>query len=274
MAIYHLHAKIIQRSKGKNVVAAAAYRRAAELFDEKEQRMWNYSNKPDVVHSELAVPKDAPLWVQNLVELHSTQPSQAVGYLWNKVDAVEKRIDSQLAREIEFALPIELNLEQNIELARAFIQDQFCLRGMIADWNIHWDKGNPHVHVLLTMRGLIEEGFGKRMLEWNSKVLLHSFREKWAEYANYYLRLHEHSVSIDHRSYQDQGIDLIPTIHQGKAVTDMDRRGISTDIMREANSIRKENLARIAADPTVLFNKLSKQRDSFSGEEISQEVGR
>jgi len=274
MAIYHLHAKIIQRSKGKNVVAAAAYRRAAELFDEKEQRMWNYSNKPDVVHSELAVPKDAPLWVQNLVELHSTQPSQAVGYLWNKVDAVEKRIDSQLAREIEFALPIELNLEQNIELARAFIQDQFCLRGMIADWNIHWDKGNPHVHVLLTMRGLIEEGFGKRMLEWNSKVLLHSFREKWAEYANYYLRLHEHSVSIDHRSYQDQGIDLIPTIHQGKAVTDMDRRGISTDIMREANSIRKENLARIAADPTVLFNKLSKQRDSFSGEEISQELGR
>ena len=65
-----------------------------------------------------------------------------------------------MGREIEFALPIELNETQSIQLARAFIHDQFVLRGMIADWSVHWDQGNPHVHVLLTMRALTETGFG------------------------------------------------------------------------------------------------------------------
>lgn len=274
MAIYHLHAKIIQRSKGKNIIAAAAYRRATQLYDEKENREWDYTSKQDVIHSEIAIPDNSPSWVAELMNLHKAEPSKAAELLWNRVEASEKRIDSQLAREIEFALPVELNQEQNILLAREFIRDQFVLRGMIADWSVHWDEGNPHVHVLLTMRALQEEGFGKRVLEWNNRALLTEWRKQWAEYANFHLRMHQHDVKIDHRSYQQQGIDLIPSIHQGKAVTDMDRRGIATDIMNEANEIRHENLDRIAANPNILLNKLSTQSDTFTGQQFGQELGR
>ena len=95
------------------------------------------------------------------------------------VEASEKRVDSQLAREIEFSLPIELTQDQNIQLAREFIQDQFVLRGMITDWSVHWDDGNPHVHVMLSMRELKEDGFGKRVLAWNNKAFLREWRQKW-----------------------------------------------------------------------------------------------
>jgi Ti-type conjugative transfer relaxase TraA len=274
MAIYHLHAKIVQRSRGKNAVAAAAYRRAASLYDEKEQRTWDFTNKPDVIHSELTIPDNAPAWANALVTLHQTDPTQAVEQLWNQVEAVEKRKDSQLAREITFALPIELDKTQNITLVREFIHDQFALCGMIADWNVHWDEGNPHVHVMLTMRDILENGFGKRALAWNNKALLQNWREQWSEYANFHLHLHQHNVRIDHRSYEDQGIELIPTVHHGKAVTDMDRRGIPTAIMEETNSIRHENLTRIAAKPHVLLNKLTAQQDHFTSEQLGQELGR
>lgn len=274
MAIYHLHAQVIQRSKGKNAIASAAYRRAAKLYDEKEQKDWNYTNKPDVIHSEIIVPENAPDWAKELIAIHEAHPSKAAEKIWNMVEAAEKRKDAQLAREIEFALPIELNQEQSILLAREFIHDQFVLRGMIADWNVHWDEGNPHVHVMLSMRDLTEAGFGKRVLAWNNKALLREWREKWAEYANFHLRMYQHDVRIDHRSYQDQGIELIPSIHQGKAVSDMDRRGFSTNIMSEANEIRRENLSRISANPSVLLNKLSAHYESFTGQQLGQELGR
>ena len=96
--------------------------------------------------------------------------------LWNLVEACEKRIDAQLAREIEFALPLELNQEQSIQLTRKFIHDQFVLRGMMADWAVHWDTGNPHVHVMLTMRALTDSGFGQKVVVWNNKALL----QEWA----------------------------------------------------------------------------------------------
>lgn len=274
MAIYHLHAKIIQRSKGKNAVAAAAYRRATKLFDEKEGRNWDYTSKCGVIHSELLIPENAPDWVCDLVKLHDDEPCKASEILWNTVEAAEKRVDSQLAREIEFSLPIELTESQNIKLAQEFIHDQFVLRGMIADWSVHWDEGNPHVHVMLTMRELNTGGFGKRVLEWNNRAYLHEWRKQWAEYANFHLRLHQHDVKIDHRSYEEQGINLIPTIHQGKAVTDMHSRGIHTDLMLEANAIRRDNLNRISQKPEILFNKLSTHSNAFSGHQIGHELGR
>src|ERR1700683_5589508 len=100
MAIYHLHAKVIQRSKGQNVIAASAYRRATRLYDHKEEKAFDFSAKKHVIYSELMVPDNAPAWVQSLVELHQDNPSQAAEQLWNQLDASEKRIDAQLAREI------------------------------------------------------------------------------------------------------------------------------------------------------------------------------
>lgn len=271
MAIYHLHAKIIQRSHGKNVVAAAAYRHAALMKNEKEDMAFDYRNKHGVIHDEVLIPQDSPAW---LATLGALPPVDASEQLWNLVETVEKRKDAQLAREIEFALPLELNQEQNITLAREFIHDQFVLRGMVADVAVHWDEGNPHVHVLLTMREITAEGFGQKLTAWNSRALLQTWREKWAEYANFHLRLHHVSARIDHRSYEEQGVELVPGIHQGKAVTDMERRGIKTAVLHEANVIRRENLTRIAAKPSILLDKLTTHHEDFSSQQLGQELGR
>jgi Ti-type conjugative transfer relaxase TraA len=274
MAIYHLHANIIQRSKGQSAVACAAYRRAEKLFDEREQKTWNYSSKQHVIHSDLVIPENAPEWAKELSEDHAANSKKAIETLWNKVEKAEVRIDAQLAREFEFALPIELNQEQCIALAQEFISDQFALRGMIADWSVHWEKNNPHVHVMTTLRELTPDGFGNKVRAWNSKEILVEWRGKWAEYANFHLRQHGYEVKIDHRSYEEQGIALTPTLHQGKAVRDMDVRGIHTDIVAQNNKICIENLDKIFENPAVLLDKMVSQRESFNATDISSELGR
>jgi ATP-dependent exoDNAse (exonuclease V) alpha subunit len=272
MAIYHLHVKIIPRSAGKSAVASAAYRHAAKMRDERENKTCDYRKKSGVIHKEILLPENSPSWLNRSLE--GLDADQAAERLWNLVEHHEKRHDAQLAREAEFALPLELTTEQNILLAREFIQDQFVLRSMVADWSLHLDEGNPHVHVMLTMRSLEENGFGLKVRDWNRKELLGEWREKWAEYANFHLRLHQHTVRIDHRSYKEQGIDLIPSTHQGKAVTDMDTRGIKTDIMEEANAIRRDNLSKIIQKPEALLKKINSQYETFTTEHIGRELGR
>ncbi|NNM59275.1 MAG: MobA/MobL family protein, partial [Legionellales bacterium] len=113
MAIYHFKAKMIKRSEGKSIIAAAAYRRADKLFSAREERSYDYSDKPDVIWSELTIPHDSPEWVKAVKEKHELAPTQTISDFWNLVDANEKRKDSQPAREYLFALPIELTQEQN-----------------------------------------------------------------------------------------------------------------------------------------------------------------
>ncbi len=274
MAIYHLTVKSISRAKGQSAVASAAYRRAQTMHDRYYEKTHDYTRKGHVIHSELTVPARSPSWVQDYVTLHETDPRLASEKFWNDVEIFEKRKDAQLAREIEFSLPIELTKAQSIQLAREFIQDQFSLRGMVADWSVHWEKGNPHVHVMLSLRELLEKGFGQKARAWNSTDLLQTWRTKWAEYANFHLQLNHHDVRIDHRSYEEQGIELVPTKHQGRALIEMQRKGISTQWMEEANSVRRENLARIAHDPNVLLKKMMCESSTFKLEKLGQELGR
>ena len=152
MAIYHLQAKVIQRSKGRSVVAAAAYRAAAALYDAELGRTQNFLAKTGVVYSEILLPAGAPSrWLDRET-------------LWNEVTAVERRHDAVLAREIELSLPRELSQAEAIRLVRDFVREQSVARGMVADVNIHWGQAKdgtpqPHAHVLLTMRRIDPAGF-------------------------------------------------------------------------------------------------------------------
>ena len=105
MAIYHFSGTVISRSQGRSAVACAAYRSGEKLYDERYQKMQDYSKRKDVVFKKIFTPADAPTWMQDREKL------------WNNVEEIEKRRDGQLAREFEFSLPKELSLEQNIELA-------------------------------------------------------------------------------------------------------------------------------------------------------------
>ena len=131
MAIYHFSAKIISRSNGKSAVASAAYRSGSKLVDFEDGSIKNYKRKTEVAHSEILLPDNAPAEFVNRE------------ILWNEVQKVEKNSNAQLAREIEIALPVELSVDDNIELLREYCQKQFVDEGMVADINIHNKTGNP-----------------------------------------------------------------------------------------------------------------------------------
>ena len=143
MAIYHLSAKPISRATGRSATGAAAYRAGETITDERTGLVFDYGKKRGIDHSEIMAPANAPEWAHDRAKL------------WNAVEHSEKRKDSQVAREVEVALPTELNLDQQRELVRSFARSQFVDAGMVADIAIHHAKGeNPHAHILLTIATL------------------------------------------------------------------------------------------------------------------------
>lgn len=152
MAIFHCSIKIIGRSQGRSAVACAAYRSGTKLHDEELDKQNDYTNKKGVVYSEVMLPENAPEEFRDREKL------------WNAVHKIEKASNAQLAREVEVALPRELNREQQIELVRNYVQEQFVKKGMAADYAIHdTGDGNPHAHIMLTTRGFKANG------QWEAK---------------------------------------------------------------------------------------------------------
>jgi ATP-dependent exoDNAse (exonuclease V) alpha subunit len=147
MAIYHCSIKIIKRSQGRSAVAAAAYRSGQRLTNEWDGITHDYTKKGGVVYSEILLPTHAPPEFSDRATL------------WNSVQKFEKSRNAQLAREIEIALPAEIDRQSQIRLVRKYVDDIFVLAGMCADFSIH-DKGdgNPHAHIMLTLRPLNERG--------------------------------------------------------------------------------------------------------------------
>ncbi|MGH7779271.1 MAG: Ti-type conjugative transfer relaxase TraA [Candidatus Binataceae bacterium] len=262
MAIYHFTAKVIKRSHGRSAVAAAAYRSASVFTDQRQGQSFDYSDKSGVVHSEILLPQGAPEWMRDREQL------------WNAAEAVEKRCDAQVAREVEFALPEELGQTEAIELGREFVQREFVARGMVADLNVHWEEGNPHAHVMLTMREVSPDGFGRKVREWNQVGLLREWREHWADLANEHLMRAGFDVHIDHRSFKDQGIELEPTAHLGKAVDEMRGRGEYAERARRLEEVRERNAQRIEQKPEIVFDNLTRRQSTFTRRDIAREVFR
>jgi Ti-type conjugative transfer relaxase TraA len=262
MAIYHFSAKVISRAAGSSAVASAAYRSAERLHDDRLDRNHDFTNKSGVVHSEVMLPDGAP---ERLGD-RST--------LWNEVEATEMRKDAQLAREVEFAIPRELNQQQGIELARDFVQTEFVERGMIADLNVHWDIGTdglakPHAHVMLTMRELNEDGFGKKVRAWNETEQLEQWRECWADHVNERLAELDIDATIDHRSFRDQGIDLAPQNKIGPAALRMAQEGLERERIADHSAIAHRNGERIIAEPGIALDALTRQQATFTKRDLA-----
>jgi Ti-type conjugative transfer relaxase TraA len=267
MAIYHLSVKVISRSAGRSAVAAAAYRSAGRLHDERIDRTHDFTNKGGVVHSEVLLPEGAPE--------HLSDREQ----LWNAVEASEKRKDAQLSREVEFAIPRELNREEGIRLAREFVQAEFVERGMIADLNVHWDIGadglaKPHAHIMLTMREVDEDGFGAKVRDWNRTELIEQWRERWAEHVNQRLAELDIDARIDHRSLEAQGIGLEPQDKIGPAASRMEGRGLEAERIEEHRAIAERNGARIIADPSIALDAITHQQATFTTRDLARFVHR
>ncbi|MDP2131177.1 MAG: Ti-type conjugative transfer relaxase TraA [Erythrobacter sp.] len=263
MAIFHLSVKVISRSSGRSAVAAAAYRGAERLHDERLDRAHDFTNKDGVVHSEVMLPEGAP---EEFADREK---------LWNAVEAAEKRKDAQLSREVEIAIPRELTKEQGIELAREFTEAEFVEKGMIADLNVHWDIGadgqaKPHAHVMLTMREVDGNGFGAKVRDWNKTELVEQWRERWAEHVNERLAELDIDARVDHRSLQAQGIALEPQDKIGPAASRMGERGLEAERIEEHRAVAQRNGARIIANP----NAITHQQATFTGRDLAMFVHR
>ena len=254
----HFDVKIIQRSKRQSAVASAAYQSGERLFSEYDQKQKYYSHKSEIVHTEIMLPPHAP-------------PEYADrNTLWNAAEAIEKQWNSQLARRFVLAIPRELPPEQYADLIRDYCREFFVSKGMIADFAIH-DKGdgNPHAHILLTMRAMDETGKwlsksrkvydldenGERIrlasgrwkshkedtVDWNDQKYAEIWRQGWADTANRYLEAIGSPERLDLRSYARQGIDKIPTVHMGPAVSQLEKKGIQTNIGNLNRDIKAAN---------------------------------
>src|SRR6218665_2076432 len=160
MAVPHFSVSVVARGSGRSAVLSAAYRHCAKMDYEREARTIDYTRKQGLLHEEFVIPADAPEWLQSMIADRSV--SGASEAFWNKVEEFEKRSDAQLAKDVTIALPIELSVEQNIELVRDFVEDHITAKGMVADWVYHDAPGNPHIHLMTTLRPLTVDGFGAK----------------------------------------------------------------------------------------------------------------
>jgi Ti-type conjugative transfer relaxase TraA len=262
MAIFHLSVKVISRASGRSAVAASAYRAAERLHDERLDRDHDFTNKDGVVHSEVMLPEGAPPEFADREKL------------WNVVEAAEKRKDAQLSREVEFAIPREMNKSQGIALARDFVKTEFVDKGMIADLNVHWDIGKdgetkPHAHVMLTMREVGKDGFGAKVREWNKAELVEQWRERWAEHVNQRLAELDIDARVDHRSLEAQGIALEPQDKIGPAASRMGARGLEAERIEEHRAIAQRNGERIIASPNIVLDAITHQQATFTGRDLA-----
>ena len=200
MAIYHLTAKIISRSSGRSVVAAMAYRSGKKLVDEASTGLvFDYTKKRDVIYTRVIAPKDAPTWVTD------------ISALANALETCGKRKDSQLAREVEIALPVELDHHAQIKLVEKFVYSQFVKLGMVAHVSLHdANKGNPHAHIVLSLNEISAMGFGKKCRAWNHVDLINEVRYQWEAHCNRSLSMGGIKARINHRSLNAQGIQREP----------------------------------------------------------------
>ena len=263
MADYRLSAQVISRSKGQSSVASAAYRAGARLIDERTGEVHDYGRKGGVTHSQVYLPEGTPEWMADRAQL------------WNAVEAVERRKDAQLAREVQLSLPHELDQEQRQAMLLDFVQEQFVNHGMIADVAIHAPSGegddrNHHAHIMLTMRELTAEGFGNKARDWNAPERLEQWREQWAHHQNRALERHGHEARVDHRSYEAQGIDREPSQHLGSVASDMERNGKASRIGDENRAIANDNAERVSdhIEADSLRRQIEREQGKFSSWEL------
>ena len=256
----HYSISVVSRSSGQSVMAAASYCLGQKLYSEHDGE-WKYphSSPQRVRYTEVMLPPNAP------AEYADRQT------LWNSVDEAEKRADAQTARRFVITLPKELTYEQNLSLIRAYCQAQFVSKGMICDLYYHDEHdGNPHVHLLLTMRAMDEQGRwlpktkttyvldenGERIrgkngrwlrdrqntVDWSNPQNGEIWRHEWEIAQNKALETAGRHERIDMRSYERQGItDLEPQIHLGPEAAALERKGIPTTRGERNREIKRVN---------------------------------
>ncbi|HEX3848417.1 MAG TPA: MobA/MobL family protein [Steroidobacteraceae bacterium] len=279
MAIYFLNIKTFGRSTGSSAPAAAAYRAGERIRDERTGRIYDHSQRSDVLHKEILLPSklaaDDVGWAKDR------------SVLWNTAESAETRGNARVAREYLVALPVELSAVERLRLAQGFSRELTERYGFALDLTVHAprtfpgsDARNFHAHLLATTRQAGIEGLGpKTVLEMNDAVRrsmglgpvieeLVFARERWATMSNEALREASVAARVDHRSLAMQGIDREPLPRIPRAAFEMERHGyrsVVAERMREEFEERARERLQRAAEPAA-------SRKPQSLEEIRREA--
>jgi ATP-dependent exoDNAse (exonuclease V) alpha subunit len=255
VAVYFLNLKTFGRSGGSSAVSAAAYRSGERIRDERTGRTYDHTDRQDVLHKEVVVPS----------RFGETEMSWAKdrAYLWNAAENAESRRNARVAREYLVALPVELDAEQRVQLARGFSQELSDRYQFAVDLAVHEprrypgsDPRNFHAHLLATTREVTLSGLAaKTTLEMNDsrrrelglEPAIHELlyvRERWATVTNQALKEAHIEARVDHRSLRAQGIDREPYPHIPRAAFEMERHGYQSVV---GERLRAEYEARVQA---------------------------
>ncbi|RWX30290.1 Ti-type conjugative transfer relaxase TraA [Rhizobium leguminosarum] len=300
MAVPHFSVSIVARGSGRSAVLSAAYRHCAKMDYEREARTIDYTRKRGLLYEEFVIPAGAPTWLRAMIADRSV--SGASEAFWNKVEAFEKRSDAQLAKDVTIALPIELSAEQSIALVRDFVERHITSKGMVADWVYHDAPGNPHVHLMTTLRPLTERGFGAKKIAVTSpdgnpmrndagKIVyelwagsaddFNTIRDGWFACQNRHLALAGLDIRVDGRSFEKQGIELTPTIHLGVGTKAIDRKAEQANARSSAWSPklerielqedrRTENARRIQRRPEIVLDLITREKSVFDERDVAK----
>jgi hypothetical protein len=246
VAQFRLEVQAIKRSEGRSAVAAAAYRSASRLKDDRLEMVFDYAAKGGVMASGVMAPEDAP---PAFLDRET---------LWNAAEAADRRSDSRTAREVLVSLPHELDDAQRHALLRAFVAEGLVAQGMIADYAIHQpdahgDARNHHAHVMITTRHVGAEGFGFKGRAWDNPEAVRGLRTLWADLQNQHLRAHlgPNAPQVTHLSLAGQGTEREATVHLGPAASGMERRGETSDRGETNRKIADRNAEREATPGAI-----------------------
>lgn len=288
MAIYHCSVKNISRSSGKSAVASASYRAGEKLEDMETGLTHDYTRKKEVAFSEIILCENAPSEYQDRETL------------WNAVEKIETQSNARLAREWEVAIPNELTLEQGKELVRGYAQsladEGMCVDANIhwKDGNHHahimgttrpikkngeWgqkekkayklDENGQKIPQIDPKTGEQKIGArGRKMWQretvesndWNRTEKVEEWRKRWADHCNMALEKALSLERVDHRSFERQGIERIPTIHEGYIARDMEQKGQTAERCEINRDINVANIQLSALEyQQSLFTRLLEQ---------------
>ncbi|MBE3102830.1 MAG: MobA/MobL family protein, partial [Bacilli bacterium] len=226
---YLFNCSNVNRSS-QSAVAMSAYRSDESIYSARDGMTKKYKEHKVKPESFIMKPSHAPDWTLDREKL------------WNEVERYEDRENARISRSILLGLPNDFSNEQQLELTKEYVQENFVDEGMVADVSIHRDEEhNPHAHILLTVREFNENGEwekrkskripsldqdGNQILnekgwkvtksvklnDWDKKEKLIQWREKWSEKLNEKSNAFEKEKTYSHESYEKQGKEIKPTI--------------------------------------------------------------
>jgi len=233
VALYSASVKPVSRGGGRSATAAAAYRNAERIIDERTGEIHDYTRRSGVDYVEAFAPHG-----------HAVQGSAE---LWNRAETTEVRKNARVAREVLVALPHELDQVQRRDLAKSIAQDLANRYGTAGTLAVHQpdregDNRNHHVHILMTTRRLEPSGqLGEKTRELDD-VKRGPQEVEWIRgmieaRTNYALEHAGLDVRVDRRSLIEQreaalsagdleradALDRPATIHEGPKVTQIRR---------------------------------------------------